>query len=210
MLVMYIYKTPFCTAADSDSCANPGERYGDPIVGYTSTATQEDCFNECQQNLFCSFFTWFDTENTCVLYATCDGYNATICDDCLTGAKNCSLYDCFTPGICLGGGFLDTNPVANQDECLEFCKSNQNCKWFNYEPESNNICGLFDNCTFIDESCSPSNCIHGQVECQNSKKLNILVAIGYTLGHGSTSQHVEVVNTERICRCWSTAHATIA
>ncbi len=171
-------------------------------VGYTSTPTQEGCYNECQQNQFCNYFTWANTTQICALYSECNGYNETVCADCLTGAKNCSLYDCFTSGICVGGGLLTGMNVENANECLDLCRNNTDCKWFNYEPENNNICVLTDACPTIDQSCSGENCIHGQVQCsdQETKRYNILVAIGSAYGNPGLD-HVEVVNTETLESC---------
>ena len=171
-------------------------------VGYTSTPTQEGCYNECQQNQFCNYFTWANTTQICALYSECNGYNETVCADCLTGAKNCSLYDCFTSGICVGGGLLTGMNVENANECLNLCRNNTDCKWFNYEPENNNICVLTDACPTIDQSCSSENCIHGQVECSNeeTKRYNIFIAIGSAYGNPQLD-HVEVLNTQTLESC---------
>ena len=135
------------------------------------------------------------------MYLTCNGYNETVCSYCYTGARNCSLYDCFTPGICLGGAVLNVSNTIDENECLDRCERTQDCQWFNYEPVQNNICVLTDECLAIDESCGTENCIHGQVECsRNNSNLNIFVAIGYSYSIGSTD-HVEVINTQSIESC---------
>ncbi len=91
--------------------------------------------------------------------------------------------------------------MTNADECLAFCQSNQNCKWFNYEPEQNNICGLTDNCTYINEDCAASNCVHGQVECQQQHvNLNVMVAVGQVISY-VPFDGVEVMNTKTIESC---------
>ncbi len=158
--------------------------------------TLEECKDQCTNNAACNYFTWFELDNECFLFSTCD-FNTVECTNCYTGAANCILDRCFEQGVCYNGTFLSYDYVTNANDCLLLCKAEPDCKWFSFNPEENNICILTTDCPEIVNTCVSSNCIYGQIEC--NLNLNIMVATGYD---GTDHlDHVEVINTLSVKSC---------
>ena len=101
---------------------------------------------------------------------------------------------CFEPGICLGGQYEGSTNVNTAEECLNFCLTENDCKWFSFDPSNNNICSLSDSCPYVDSSCD--GCINGQRECATNSTsddgLYIMVAVGSF--EGDPIDHVEIIN----------------
>ena len=81
---------------------------------------------------------------------------------CQSIATNRDL-QCFLPGECTNGTLLTAQASTNEYECLDLCKSQPNCTWFTFNPESN-ACLLYENCDSMDEALC-SVCLSGQMEC---------------------------------------------
>ncbi len=150
----------------------------------------------------CEYFTWFGPgssgPNSCVLYSACDTFNATICTDCYTGSKDCSLLRCSEPGFCSNSHYLASGYAKDADDCLKQCQSWPGCKWYSFDPNENSFCELTSDCLDVDQTCV--NCIHGQVECQvqqpSAPTLRILVATGKTDNYNEYMDYAELVLIE--------------
>ena len=172
------------------------------MIHLGSAPTLHDCQNECQLYQDCEYFTWFENDLGCLLFADCD-FNSTVCTDCYTGAVDCTLdHICFDEGICFNGTFIDYDFLSSADECLDLCYNNPECKWFSYNPAENNGCYLTTDCPQIDRSCTGSGCVYGQVECREDMALemNIMVATGWN-GSGNELDHVEVISNQTLKSC---------
>ena len=161
--------------------------------------TLEECQLACHNHGSCQYFTWYELENECLLYSDCN-FNSTSCADCYTGTVTCSLYDCFEPGVCIKATLLAHDYFLDPEDCLKYCQSNPECKWFSHDPSNNFICALTSNCPDIGSACINNFCIHGQVECESDSSIDfhIMVATGYSSGY---SNSVEVIKTETITSC---------
>ena len=183
----------------SEFCDNQGECYESASVGHATNVTLEQCRNECQENQLCLYFTWFGPgssgPNSCVLYSDCDDFNATICTDCYTGGKNCTLYECAEQGFCTDSLYLASGYVQDAKECLEFCRNWTGCNWFSFDGSANNFCELTSDCPNVDKTCT--DCTYGPVECPKFL-FNIMVATGY---NGLQMDDVEMLDIETWTSC---------
>ncbi len=146
----------------------------------------------------CEYFTWYQLENECLFFSDCN-FDSDSCTDCFTGTVNCSIYDCYEPGVCIDSVLLAHSYFDKPEECLEYCKSNSECKWFSHDPNNNNICALTSDCRNITTACASSGCVYGQVDCKaENQVVNIMVATGFNNGH---LDDTEVLDTETITSC---------
>lgn len=102
----------------------------------------------------------------CFAYSDCPNITTAECSDCFSGQLSC-LDDlvCNQPGICQGPQ-IDHEVVNNVDECIEFCRSNDNCQWYTFFPDTG-TCSLTDNCVDLDDECE--ECITGQKHCSSTQ-----------------------------------------
>ena len=164
-----------------------------------TASTVEDCKEQCLNKTTCEYFTWFEDDNECLLFTDCN-FNATLCTDCYTGAADCSPYTCFNEGVCINATFIDYDYFTSSNDCLEFCKGNQNCKWFNFDPQDNNICVLTSDCPETVTGCVSSGCVYGQVECEpqlaTGQKIMVATGVG-----DEKLDNVEVIDMDAIASC---------
>jgi hypothetical protein len=71
--------------------------------------------------------------------------------------------DCLQIGHCRDSYYIAGEPMADEFECLQFCKSEADCNWFTFFP-STSYCELLKTCTTLDpEICT--DCLTGQPDC---------------------------------------------
>ena len=76
-------------------------------------------------------------------------------------------FQCSVPGECITVQHLTAISSLSQNQCLEQCQSDPDCKWFTYFPEGK-TCHLFASCDSLDEEIC-QDCISGQAECSGVK-----------------------------------------
>ena len=81
-ILIAFFNFAFCQL--SEFCDNPGECVGSSTVGHASdVASVEECRQSCVDHLLCAYFTWYADDNTCLLFADCDGYDEeSSCQNC--------------------------------------------------------------------------------------------------------------------------------
>ena len=145
----------------AQNCSIPGEVDG-IVIEVTTVNDYNQCLNTCQLNTRCECFTYYGSNKNCLEYSDCESLNLT-CTSCLSGVPGCdALLSCNQQGFC--NGHIDglPIPVADENECLNTCKVDANCKWYVYNSESGD-CTLLRDCTFLDSTCT--TCSSGQKEC---------------------------------------------
>ncbi len=104
------------------------------------------------------------------MLSECSNVNASLCLECYTGQKDCSV--CDQPGECQGN-VVDDFAVPSVDECKEECFNNENCFWYTYDVTLS-YCLLTTNCQPKNSSVSK---VFGQKSCyqQNITNPSILI-----------------------------------
>ena len=113
-------------------------------------------------------------------------------DACFTGQRECQAYSCFIQGQCSGVAEL-TIQTINANECLDLCKTVDQCTWFSFNSDDS-LCNLYQTCPTLDETCT--SCVTGQKECKLKSFTKLLVAGGYDSDTKDFLDHVEVVNLD--------------
>ena len=71
---------------------------------------------------------------------------------------NCHIEEtqCFVAGECTNSGHVTYEEASDENECLQICKTNQNCLWFTFFPESK-VCHILTRYNKMNESKVISN-----------------------------------------------------
>jgi len=48
-----------------------------------------ECLDACKANETCSWFTHFEHQSLCLLFANCSSLDTSFCSDCVSGQKEC-------------------------------------------------------------------------------------------------------------------------
>ncbi len=185
--------------ANPDACNNRGGCSQSPAIGADTAATIDACRWQCGQKAGCQYFTWFLQDSQCVLFSDCT-FDAGACENCFTGAVDCTSNSPYDVGVCTGGTLLDFDYLNNADDCLLSCKANPQCKWFGFNPDNNNMCSLTSDCPAIETSCISAGCVYGTCECEGSSNpdMNIMVTTGQYVDEIDES---EVIDKDAITTC---------
>jgi hypothetical protein len=76
------------------------------------------------------------------------------------GAEN---NECFQPGACRNSFHITGKPTADEFACLDFCKSEPECGWLTFAPQTG-YCELLLNCLILDPAVCP-DCLSEEREC---------------------------------------------
>ena len=68
---------------------------------------------------------------------------------------------CWEEGQC-DGHFIADMTLRNDSQCLDACKGEDACVWFNYKDEDNS-CVLLEDCPIIEQDCN--DCVTGHRLC---------------------------------------------
>ena len=176
------------TVSDSPSyCFEAGECTNSLFLETWETPDPQRCLELCREFGGCEYFTHHADEELCLAFANCEVFDTGCADeggDCLTGTPACdgnrlvtiltgwtsicfSDLVCWEPGQCQGDD--EVVVIAEQYfDCLDRCKEDDDCQWFNYQ-ESDQACVLLLNCESVDDfSCD--SCTYSQKECAERQR----------------------------------------
>ena len=82
----------------------------------------------------------------------------------LTISTGSTALECGQLGQCLDATVIGVTYPDSAISCLQDCKGQENCLFYTFQPEINNLCELLSSCeTFDTEGCS--SCTSGSVSC---------------------------------------------
>ncbi len=91
----------FFVNAERLQCSMMGQCVNSNLIYEGNAKTRQDCHQKCKNNDDCYWFTYHASQKYCLLYANCGNITESGCDSCVTGEKNCDLYNCRIQGACL-------------------------------------------------------------------------------------------------------------
>ena len=91
----------FFVNAERLQCSMMGQCVNSDLIYAENAKTRQDCHQKCKNNDDCYWFTYHASQKYCLLYANCGNITESGCDSCVTGEKNCDLYNCRIQGSCL-------------------------------------------------------------------------------------------------------------
>ena len=97
--------TGVCNASGPESqCFIPGECIFSQSIGIFSSKDEIQCLEMCQNNVNCTWFTFYPETEICQLFVSCGSIDDKLCPICITGQKECSIPEpvCWVEGVCLG------------------------------------------------------------------------------------------------------------
>ena len=168
---------------DEIGCFISGECTNSPFIDYTDTDDAQGCLEFCQSFLNCNQFTHYSDTKGCFAFYNCAQLSDEGCTTCISGDVTCPdlrYYDdyytreiivenkssiphrCYLPGRCEGVVLEYIADVFTPSDCLNLCKGNSDCVWWNYD-DLDNTCILSSECFFVDSNCE--GCIYGQQNC---------------------------------------------
>ena len=114
----------------------------------------------------CGFFTFWQTFKTCIMYPTCEKFEAHTegCPDCLSGEVGC---DCFADAACSKAeGDQEEVGTGSVLGCLDSCKRSDSCLVFSYEV-TGDVCLKLEECKGLNSSARDS--IMGSKYCDSEE-----------------------------------------
>ena len=84
------------------------------------------------------------------------------------------LNRCYLPGECEGVITDYVVGITSPDDCLNLCKTSDECQWWNFNGGSS-ACILSSSCLLVDNACT--DCVYGQKPCGKIRKILIIVFI---------------------------------
>ncbi len=166
---LILFSLALISITEQRECFSKGEcKESFPVTG-SVLETQYECRKQCQSNLACTWFTYFQKTSYCQLYKNCFRLDEQSCTQCLSGEKECSAPElkCWITGKCQGDPY-STNSTQTSEECLELCKEDESCKWFTFDPHKQS-CNLFTDCSNL---LGCDDCISGNSKCDVNDKGN--------------------------------------
>ena len=85
-------------------CFVPGECIFSQNIDILAAKEEIQCLEMCQNNVNCTWFTFYPETDICQLFVSCGSIDDTYCPLCTTGQKECSIPEpvCWVEGLCLG------------------------------------------------------------------------------------------------------------
>ncbi len=72
--------------------------------------------------------------------------------------------ECFADGECTQSLFIGQWPAADAQECLEICRDEDECTFFTYYGQDDDICMGLANCVVLDDKTC-TDCYSGNSTC---------------------------------------------
>ena len=149
-----------------EQCFIPGECIDGTSSGISYESSSADCLTSCQDSQLCEYFTFYESEQICILYETCPEVSADNCDDCIYGTRGCMNEQCNAPGSCVDQ-LVGVGEAFTRDDCIRLCHDNEECMWWTFVVEEN-LCELFSGCDHFNSECEI--CISGERTCEVKSK----------------------------------------
>jgi len=74
---------------DNEFCFLEGECAGGLTLGNNAVQNAQECLDECQDNLSCQYYTYYEGEEVCFLFSNCPDVSVDSCDACFSGSQVC-------------------------------------------------------------------------------------------------------------------------
>ena len=156
-------------------CFVAGECTFGQQVDVLESADELQCLTICQATANCTWFTFFPNSESCELFSSCGTVDDTLCPECISGQKECSIPEptCWVQGNCHGNVTHTEDNIITKEDCLSICKEFSLCNWFTYFSERT-VCTLMLDCPALDEGCT--TCVSGESRCEISPKGKTLIS----------------------------------
>ena len=98
LLLVFLLGTALASAQE---CQLSGRCINSNLVSLTAADSSTQCLQDCKDYAGCHWYTYKEKVRTiCELFADCNELSTEDCDFCVSGQKECDLYQCDIPGFC--------------------------------------------------------------------------------------------------------------
>ena len=166
----------WCTQEiDSAQCHLNGACQKSFELQITLTESEFQCWDFCQNDPACYWYTRYHDNGFCLTYANCTSIDESI--HAVSGQKECPD-PCLLQGHCQGT-FINVLVEQSVSSCLESCVQDPQCQWFTFN-SIDKSCLSLENCQTITECVT---CTSGEKDCESSQgDKPILLNIGGNRG----------------------------
>ena len=109
-------------------------KLGSELDTLTNIESIRDCWNSCQANSNCEYWTFDKVSQTCLLLSGHSGFDYD--RNAISGPRTCDpdegLESCFQHDVSIDGNLVRTRKTGNIIKCQEVCSEDAACKYFTY------------------------------------------------------------------------------
>ena len=114
-----------------------------------------DCARDCLDTNNCNWVTWNGDTKICVMYDSCQRFDATSCESCQTTDRKCldninQVEDSFINGVRCSNAIVTDVIISNhENNCKKDCLKNPKCLYFtfqDYSDQKQGTCTLYQEC----------------------------------------------------------------